>query len=133
MRSGSRRVRGARRRRAKGACRSRLLTRLPAVRVRCRGGARSASVALGVTALGAAVLADLGGPAAAVVAVVLTLLGWLLLTLRFVRISYRGGLPPPGGGPAGVREPRRPRPRPPAGALALALPVEPQDDAVACA
>ena len=42
---------------------------------------------------------------------------WMTVRRRGVRrgvVAYAGGLPPGGGDPAGVREPRRPSPPPPA-------------------
>lgn len=59
----------------------------------------------------------------------------VLPTLRAHRFAGGPGGRPPGGGPAGVREPRRPRPNPPAGSMAMAVPVPllaerwPDDDA----
>jgi len=109
----------------------RLITRLRVLGVAYRGGWRgpvAAAAAAGVLVATGLIAGRLllGSAAAGMVAVI-----WLAWAWRLLRV-----VPPEpcgGGGPAGTREPRRPKPRPPAGAIALPIPEDPPDDVVALA
>ncbi len=110
-----------------------MIARVPALGVSYRGGTRGPMFAALLAAGGGTVAGVFVGAVAATAVVMLVVFGWLAWSLRLRRLTAGGALPPPGGGTAGVREPRRPRPRPPAGAIALAAPMEPPDEAVAFA